>query len=740
MHTHRIPLTIEEPTGVRREQWPVRWGIPFPPASLESGDQVRLLDPPGSECPSEVLETAWWPDGSVKWILLDFPATLGPQETAIYQLEYGKEVQRAPVVSPLRVTETEAAFQVSTGPLDLVVKRRDFGLLEQVWLGGHPLLAAGAQRLWITAGDGQRYELSRGTVREVAIEEQTSRRVVLRAHGTHGSAEGGLLFDYLVRIYAWANLPWLQMEYTFINTEEPPYTEIREILLETGIALEGKAVGLCGSGRKLYRSAEPFYFYHDKLPENFGVFAGSSIYRQDGSRVEGVGIYEQQLARGWLDVSDGQWGVSMALRDFVVLYPKEASWQEDRIAFSIWPARAEPLRLHQGMARTHIFLLYFHEGEGEAARAHELTAAFEEPLLPQNGPWYLQSGAFGPVLPFRPDRYPLLERRLRDQTVQLRNSRSLGLLDYGDFVNPGSGSQGGFSTNNEHDRLHGLLLQYLRSSERIPWQLAEAIAWHVADVDVVHYTTRSPLELGGQRIHGRGHVQYDAEGYPNVSTVPSHMWTEGLLEYYYLTGHPRFRETALGIGECFLKMVEAGWCCPPYHSNWHSARDSGWPLIGMAAVYEATGNERYRRAMRQIFKALRQAQHDNGGWSIELFFHVGFSPLHLGICLTGLARYYEACGDEEVLPVFFKGMEFLAGDGMRFPDGTWTYVTTPEYRSTYYSDTPLEPFGYAYRLKPDPRFLQAALRGWTSSLDLRASLRFLWAADAAGLLQDEGGH
>jgi len=738
MPVHRIPLTLEEPTGVRREHWPVRWGVPFPRGALDSANQVRLLAPGGEECPCEVREAARWPDGSVKWIRLDFPATLAPQETAIYQLEYGEAVRRAPVSSPLRVKATEEAFHLSTGPLEVRVKRRDFGLLDQVWLDGQPLLAAGGQRLWITAGDGRRYELARGTVREVEIEEQNSQRVVLRARGTHGSAEEGKLFDYLVRLYAWANLPWLQMEYTFINTEEAPCTEVREILLETRIALEGKAVGLCGSGRKLYRSEEPFSFHHDRLLENFGVFAGSSIYRRDGSRVEGVGMYEQQLARGWLDVSDGRWGVTIAMRDFVVLYPKEASWEEDRIAFALWPARAEPLRLPQGMARTHAFLAYFHQGDGEQARAHELAAAFEEPLLPHNGPWYLQSGAFGLVFPFRPERYPSLERRLRDQTVQMRNARSLGMLDYGDFVNPGSGSQGGFSLNNEHDRLHGLLLQYLRSSERIPWQLAESIAWHVADVDIVHYTTRSPLERGGQRIHGPGHIQYDAEGYPDVSAVPSHMWTEGLLEYHYLTGHPHFREIALGIGECFLRMVEAGWCRPPYHSSWHSARDSGWPLIGMAAVYEATGDERYRRAMRQIFEALRQAQHDNGGWPIELFFHLGFSPLHLGICLTGLARYHEVCGDEEVLPVFLKGMEFLAGDAMRFPDGAWAYVTAPEYRSTYSSDIPLEPFGYAYWLTRDPRLIAAALRGWTGSLDLRASLRFLWAADAAGLLQEDG--
>lgn len=737
MSVHRVPLRVEEPTGVRRENWPVRRGVPFPKGELDSADCVRLVGPGGEECPCEVRETARWADGSVKWVLLDFQVGIGPQETVVYELEYGEGVKRALVVSPLKVEESEEDIVVCTGPLELVVRRSGFGLLEQVRLDGREMLSEGGQRLWIVAGDGTRYELSRGMVKEVVVEEWNGRLAVIRARGTHGTEDGGKFFDYLVRICAWADLPWVQIEYTFINTEDEEFTEVREVVLETGVALEERPMGLCGSGRKLYRSEEPFSFYHEKLLENFGVFSGSSVYRQDGTRVEGVGMYEQQLARGWLDVSDGRRGVCVGMRDFVVLYPKGACWDEGRIAFSIWPEQAKPLRLHQGMARTHAFLLQFHTGDGEQARINELATAWEEPLLPENGEWYLQSGAFGLVFPYRPDRYPMLERKLRDHTVQIRNSRSLGMIDYGDFVNAGTGSQGGFSINNEHDRLHGLLLQHLRCGMRIPLMVADSIAWHVADVDVVHYTTRSSMELGGQRIHGHGHVQYDAEGYPAVSTVPSHMWTEGLLEYHYLTGHPHFREIALGIGECFLKMVEIGWCKPPYHSNWHSARDSGWPLIGMAAVYEATGDERYCRAMRQIFEAVRQAQHDNGGWSIELFFNVGFSPLHLGICLSGLARYHEACGDEDVRQVFDKGIEYLAGDEMRFPDGAWTYVTTPEYEGTYYSDTPVEPFGYAFKLTQDKQLIAQVLRGWAASLDLRASLRFLWAADAAGLLEDQ---
>ncbi len=728
-----IPLRIDEPTGVRRERWPVRWGVPFPQGRLASPETVRLCNEAGREIPCAASVSAWWPDRSVKWLLLQFQVTLAPQTSLTYTVEYGSEARRTERASPLRVEEDGDRLVVQTGLLAFSVSRSRFSGIEEVGLNGREMLS-GPIRAHLADGDGVVYQTDGAS--EVVIEEQTSERVTLRAKGRHRREDGRTLFDYLLRISAYPDLPWIELDYTFLNTEDAEYTTLREVTLSVPVRADGKTVGACGAGRKVYRFEEPFHFTHDHVIEKYGIFAGSPIYRADGQRVAGVGLYDQALASGWLDVSGSQSGLCVSLRDFVWTFPKEAAWREGEVAFSIWPSRSEPLKLHQGMSRTGRFLLHFHEGDAEDARVNEVAAAFSEPLLPWNGPWYIESGAFGDVLPHRPDRYPRLERALRDIPLDARNRRSLGALDYGDSVNQGTGSQGGFSSNNEHDVSHGHLLQFVRTGERIPFQVADAGIWHTMDVDIVHHTTRSPVEQGGQRIHGHGHIQYDAEGYPDVSAVPSHMWTEGLLEYHYLTGHPRPREIAVGIADCLLKMVGLGWAQPPYHSSWHSCRDSGWPLIALAAVYEATGDDRYRVAMRRVFEAMRAAQDPAGGWSMELGFHVGHCPFQMGVGLTGVGRYHEVTDDAAAREVFLKGVAFLAGDAMRFPDGAWVYVTTPDYRNTYRSDTPLEPFGYAFRITKDRGLVEAGLKGWTRSLDLRASLRFLRAADEAGLLED----
>jgi hypothetical protein len=161
-------------------------------------------------------------------------------------------------------------------------------------------------------------------------------------------------------------------------------------------------------------------------------------------------------------------------------------------------------------------------------------------------------------------------------------------------------------------------------------------------------------------------------------------------------------------------------------------------MIGLAAVYEATGDEAYRRGMERIFQAVRQTQGADGGWSMELLFNKGFCPFQNAVCLVGIGRYHECTGDPDAREVFLKGIEFLSGDAMRFPDGSWVYVTSPDYRSTYDSDVPAEPFGYAYQLTGDAEPIRRVLAGRMGSLDLRASLRFLWAADEAGLLAEGG--
>ena len=87
----QVPLTVEhvQPGA------PITMGIPFPQGELQSPAHVRVLNADGEEIPSQITPvTSWAPaDSSLKWIWVFFFA--GEGDT--YHLEYGPDVQRAPI-------------------------------------------------------------------------------------------------------------------------------------------------------------------------------------------------------------------------------------------------------------------------------------------------------------------------------------------------------------------------------------------------------------------------------------------------------------------------------------------------------------------------------------------------------------------------------------------------------------------------------------------------------------------
>ena len=70
--TLAVDLDIEEVTEHARRNWPVTSGVPMAPGQLRQGEQLGLARPCGTEIPLQWEPLVHWPDGSVKWALLDF--------------------------------------------------------------------------------------------------------------------------------------------------------------------------------------------------------------------------------------------------------------------------------------------------------------------------------------------------------------------------------------------------------------------------------------------------------------------------------------------------------------------------------------------------------------------------------------------------------------------------------------------------------------------------------------------
>lgn len=115
-----VPLRVFNPLDVSRNGEPLTSGVPLPRAlGITDTDSLLLVDVSGEAVPAQFTSLARWgasPDdlaAPLRWVLVDFQASVGPAEAAYYYLQEGgpgPEPQRSLVID-----DTPEAIFVNTG-------------------------------------------------------------------------------------------------------------------------------------------------------------------------------------------------------------------------------------------------------------------------------------------------------------------------------------------------------------------------------------------------------------------------------------------------------------------------------------------------------------------------------------------------------------------------------------------------------------------------------------------------
>ncbi|MCE2435412.1 MAG: hypothetical protein J4F29_21215, partial [Candidatus Latescibacteria bacterium] len=129
----RLILTVQEESGIERRAWPVTRGVPLPQGAVAECDDLWLEDARGRAVTLQSRPLSHWPDGSIKWVLVDFQADV--VGSAVYHLCYAGEAPRAAPGNRLQISESDKRIVVCTGPLRFAVSRRRYGLVHAVSLG-----------------------------------------------------------------------------------------------------------------------------------------------------------------------------------------------------------------------------------------------------------------------------------------------------------------------------------------------------------------------------------------------------------------------------------------------------------------------------------------------------------------------------------------------------------------------------------------------------------------------------
>ncbi len=660
-----VELRVKERAGVARSGEIVTSGVPLPrDMGVLTADELALFDAAGSPIPCQKKVTARWGgapgDASkpVRWVLLDFPASVGAGGEALYYLRRAPD--QASLPTAVRVHDDGSTLTVDTGAASFRLGRDSFDLFRGVELAGSgTVLAPSRDNGFHLTADGKDYLSARPAPAQLVVEETGPLRAAVTARGTHAAADGREMLHYTARMHFYAGSSQARVFYT-LESHEPTHPDDMgqprcwDIGCPGSLRFSGLYLFLAprvggspqttlaageGDREPFTAGAEALSLYQDSSggdswevhrghhprPQSYVSFRGWRAQRG------GAEVGRGNRAQPWLDLSGDDVGLAVGLRDFWQNHPKGLYAAGGALRVALFPEEyGGDYVFRPGEHKTHEILLFFHRGGAAEAGVGQAMAAMNSPLFALASPqWYAGSGALGRVSPLSGDAdftaYEDQNRAAFDPSVggagnsllrSIEDNDFYGWCDYGDVPLDYEAPSG--QMNLKYDFDLGMLLQFLRSGDYRWWDLASPACRHVADEDILHYEGSIDHWADGGYF---GHSYHDEPGdsNPHRNYGAPHpdlcFAVAGGLLYHYLTGYAESRESAFEVIENIRYRYEnsygrgngEGWadCYNDYGSD--SFRPFANGLRVMTEAYLATGDSRYLSTAEWIIESSHRA-------------------------------------------------------------------------------------------------------------------------------------
>ena len=255
-----------------------------------------------------------WPDGSVRWALVDIATTVGTGQPApLYDLVPGDGVATTPDIGRV----DGAWLRLDTGPLQVAVDRFAFDLFEEVVADGVRVVAPGSMTGLVgTTSLGGALGVGPSSV---TLAENGPARAVIKAEGTLVDALGQGVLDYTCRLTARAGSRDVEVTLTVRNASilRPAHARIGSLELFVDLdAGDDARVSLASPDGELDFDMEPghcahvYQAYTDSHTE--GVLGPGPGYKPHIPKLDGYNLFEE----GWLLSYDGTILVSTDKTDY----------------------------------------------------------------------------------------------------------------------------------------------------------------------------------------------------------------------------------------------------------------------------------------------------------------------------------------------------------------------------------------------------------------------------------------
>jgi hypothetical protein len=671
-----------------REKEPISLGIPFAKGQLKEVKDFGIKND-GVEVSTQADVTGRWDDGSIKWLTAHFEADL-PGNKA-HDLTFVCDGSVATPIADLAVSvfEKREGVEIDTGVLNVSLEK-GVNWLGAVKVEGEAWFGADAfSGFEIVDDSGHRFAAD---VSQIKVIESGPIRGLVELSGKH-TGENGTLFDFRIAVEAWAGKPFLRLDYQFINREDVDSVDLSAIALNFSARGSGDVRTALGEGN-----------YRTGVEQGDGerILNAEAIIYQGVEHV--LEVFYGDFCADWCD---GEKGVCITPFQAHQNFPKGLKVTDGGIGLGILPEGEAPIKVYQGVAKTHRMQFYFHDNRMSLDDVVVQSLQFQYAdvgMLPEA--WYRNSGVWEDLFPEK------LNQRIESRIIDVADGRNrgLGMMHWGDgpdwgYTQQGRGQGDLVWTNNEYDFPHCMFLYFAKVGERRFRDAALVSAQHWMDVDFCHYS-KDPLRMGGQLIHTTGHV--------TGGVTPSHEWTEGLLDYYHMTGKREGYDKAISIADNMLRQLES----PKFSKLGGSqARETGWAMRGLIAVYNETKDEKYLDACKLIAEQFVAWRKEYGSFLAPYTSHSQVRvPFMIAIAVNALYRYYEATQDERIPSLIVEEMGDVL-DHCVLADGRFFYKELPSLHRRSDFTLQMEALAHAYRLSGQTRFRDHIMTMMTSMVN-----------------------
>lgn len=692
-----------------RVREPVTFSVPCAQGVLMDVRHLCLYDGP-AQLPVQSRALGHWPDGSIRWALVHFQPDLPGNAAKDFALSIDPRASQPEPEQAVRVQEdARGAWEIDTGTALLRIGAEGLDSLQRKGCAAYSGFVRGMQLEWQTdpMAYGPQIE-KRETV------EAGPLRVVIALRGAHAGGPNGADLAYAGLITAYAGKPYVEVEHQFAYQGDEPdihLTRLRASLRPSGLP-EKRQVTL----------GEGFYATRMQTADDqvaMVIDAETLLYQANEHFTESF------YGDFWADHRTAAGGLAVSVYQAHQHYPKGLKADRQGIEVELYPQGQEPARILQGMGKTHRLLLHAHDGhlDLEAVSARSLQFQLPDvPTLPRS--WYRDHNPWG--LDFFPDRVP---GRLLSRCNDLHAARpqALGMMHFGDAPDAGYTDQGrgGGETvwvNNEYDRPHMSLLFYGLTGQRRMLDSALVCARHWLDVDFCRHHP-DPLIRGGLKIH----TAYHGTG----AVVPSHEWTEGLLDYYCLTGRREGLEAAEAIGRNVMRHMQQPRMRTPGAA---AVREGGWALRAMLGLFQGTGDAVWKQEATRLATMFADWHAAYGALLAPYTSHtLPRVPFMISITVNSLARYLLVDEDARVKRLIADVVDDLLEHTLG-PDGITYYKELPSLQHTAPTPHFLEALTHAFHVTGNEKYLQIGARQFAAlmaqDLERRPSAKFVDAGGA----------